>query len=133
VAVMGARGRGLVGERAEPLVYSRPMAMAAHTLKPTGLARIFGWRRVRFVLIVSLMFGVLLNIGNQAPAVIVFARGMQSVVSAGRRADKKNLYGAAAPRPGPLAEHAAGRAWLRLRVLAQPVPGTVRLTPHAES
>ena len=76
MAVMGARGRGLVGERAEPLVYSRPMAMAAHTLKPTGLARIFGWRRVRFVLIVSLMFGVLLNIGNQAPAVIVFARAI---------------------------------------------------------
>ncbi|HKQ14381.1 MAG TPA: histidine kinase [Steroidobacteraceae bacterium] len=52
------------------------MAMAAHTIKPTGLARIFGWRRVRFVLIVALLFGVLLNIGNQAPAVIIFARAI---------------------------------------------------------
>src|SRR5262245_16208966 len=76
VAVMAARGRGSVREWAELLVYSHPMAMAAHTIKPTGLARIFGWRRVRFVLIVALSFGVLLNIGNQAPALIIFARAI---------------------------------------------------------
>ena len=52
------------------------MATAAHILKPTGLARIFAWRRVRFVLIVCLLFGVLLNIGNQAPAIIVFLRAI---------------------------------------------------------
>jgi signal transduction histidine kinase len=74
MAVMGARERASGRERSKPLVYSHPMAMAAHALKPTGLARIFGWRRVRFVLIVCLLFGVLLNIGNQAPVVIVFAR-----------------------------------------------------------
>ena len=76
MAFMGARGTGPLRERAEALVYSHPMAMAAHTIKSTGLARIFGWRRVRFVLIVALLFGVLLNIGNQAPAVIIFARAI---------------------------------------------------------
>jgi Histidine kinase/Histidine kinase-, DNA gyrase B-, and HSP90-like ATPase len=76
MAVRGACGGGLVRERAKPLVYSHPMAMAAPTLQPSGLARIFGWRRVRFVLIVSLLFGVTLNIGSQAPAVIVFARAI---------------------------------------------------------
>ena len=74
MAVTGELGRASGRERAEPLVYSRSMATAAHVLKPTGLARIFGWRRVRFVLLVCLLFGTLLNIGNQAPAIIVFLR-----------------------------------------------------------
>jgi signal transduction histidine kinase len=73
---MGARDRAAGRQRAEPLVYSHPMATAAHVLKPTGLARIFAWRRVRFVLIVCVLFGVLLNIGNQAPAIIVFLRAI---------------------------------------------------------
>jgi len=71
---MAVRGRASGRQGAEPLVYSHPMATAAHVFKPTGLARIFAWRRVRFVLIVCLMFGVLLNIGNQAPALVIFAR-----------------------------------------------------------
>ena len=52
------------------------MAMAAPVFKPTGLALIFGWRRVRFVLIVSSMFGLILNIGNQAPFFVVMARAI---------------------------------------------------------
>jgi len=50
------------------------MVSAEIPVKARGLALIFGWRRVRFVLIVCLLFGVLLNIGSQAPAIIVFAR-----------------------------------------------------------
>ena len=76
MAVMGACDRAPVRQRAEPLVYSRLMAIAAIPVKARGWALILAWRRVRFVLIVSLMFGVLLNIGNQAPAVIVFARAI---------------------------------------------------------
>src|SRR5678815_2681563 len=76
MTVMGARERGSGRQRAEPLVYSHPMVTAAHVLKSTGLARIFAWRRVRFVLLVCLLFGVLLNIGNQAPAIIVFLRAI---------------------------------------------------------
>ena len=63
-------------EAAEPLDYSRFMAMAAPAFGFTGLARIFGWRRVRFVLIVCLLFGTLLNIGNKAPALIVYSRAI---------------------------------------------------------
>ena len=76
MAVMAAAGRAPGREPLEALVYSRLMATAAIPVKPRGLALILAWRRVRFVLIVSLMFGVLLNIGNQAPAVIVFARAI---------------------------------------------------------
>ena len=54
---MGGSRRASGRERAEPLVYSHAMAIAAPAVKPDGLARIFAWRRVRFVLIVSLMFG----------------------------------------------------------------------------
>jgi two-component sensor histidine kinase len=50
------------------------MATAAIPVKFRGLAQILAWRRVRFVLIVCALFGVLLNIGNQAPAIIVFLR-----------------------------------------------------------
>jgi signal transduction histidine kinase len=73
---MDARERAAVRERPNPLVYSHCMATAAHVLESTGLARIFAWRRVRFVLIVCLLFGVLLNIGNRAPAIIVFLRAI---------------------------------------------------------
>src|SRR5690349_3179659 len=76
VAVMDAWRRAAVREPAESLVYSRPMAMAAPAFKSTGLALIFGWRRVRFVLIVCLLFGTLLNIGNKAPALIVYSRAI---------------------------------------------------------
>ena len=61
MAVMGAWLLASGRQRAESLVYSPPMATAAHVLKPTGLARIFGWRRVRFVLLVCLLFGTLLT------------------------------------------------------------------------
>ena len=50
--------------------------MAFPAFKPTGLALIFGWRRVRFVLIVSTMFGLILNVGNQAPFFVVLARAI---------------------------------------------------------
>jgi len=73
---MDACARGSGREPLQALVYSRLMTTAAIPVKSRGLALILAWRRVRFVLIVSLMFGVLLNIGNQAPAVIVFARAI---------------------------------------------------------
>ena len=71
---MGPSGRGLRPRRVPALVYSHAMATAAIPVKSRGLAQILAWRRVRFVLIVCALFGVLLNIGNQAPAIIVFAR-----------------------------------------------------------
>ena len=76
VAVMGGQGRGSGRERAGTLVYSHAMAIAVPAVQLTGLARIFAWRRVRFVLLVCLLFGVLLNIGNKAPALIIFARAI---------------------------------------------------------
>ena len=71
---MGPWRRGLGPRRVRALVYSHAMATAAIPVKSRGLAHIMAWRRVRFVLIVCFLFGVLLNIGNQAPAIIVFAR-----------------------------------------------------------
>ncbi|HEV8333741.1 MAG TPA: histidine kinase [Steroidobacteraceae bacterium] len=52
------------------------MAIAAPATNTRGLARIFAWRRTRFVLIVSLSFGLILNIGNQAPFFVVMARAL---------------------------------------------------------
>jgi signal transduction histidine kinase len=52
------------------------MAIAAPATHTRGLARIFAWRRTRFVLIVSLSFGLILNIGNQAPFFVVMARAV---------------------------------------------------------
>ncbi len=68
----GVRGR----ERPQPLVYSHAMATAAIPMKARGLAQILAWRRVRFVLIVSTMFGLMLSIGSQALTVIVLARAI---------------------------------------------------------
>ncbi|HJY39410.1 MAG TPA: hypothetical protein VJ299_18175, partial [Steroidobacteraceae bacterium] len=50
VTVMGRRRRPPGRERVGTLVYSHAMAIAAPAVKPTGLARIFAWRRVRFTL-----------------------------------------------------------------------------------
>jgi hypothetical protein len=53
------------------------MAIAAPTapsVKPHGLALIFGWRRVRFVLIVATIFGLLLSTGSQTATPIVVFR-----------------------------------------------------------
>ena len=63
-------------ERVRPLVYSHAMATAAIPMKARGLAQILAWRRVRFVLIVSTMFGLMLSIGSQALTVIVLARAI---------------------------------------------------------
>jgi signal transduction histidine kinase len=52
------------------------MASAAIPVKARGLAQILAWRRVRFVLIVCSMFGVILNIGNQSPFYVVLARAL---------------------------------------------------------
>jgi signal transduction histidine kinase len=52
------------------------MAIAAPATNTRGLARIFAWRRTRFVLIVSLSFGLILNVGNQAPFFVVMARAL---------------------------------------------------------
>ena len=73
---MDAHGGAWGRERPEPLVYSRAMASAAIPMKPRGLALILAWRRVRFVLITSFLFGLLISIGNQAPTLIVLARAM---------------------------------------------------------
>ena len=74
VTVMGRRRRPPGRERVGTLVYSHAMAIAAPAVKPTGLARIFAWRRVRFTLGVALLFGLMLNIGNQAPFLVVMLR-----------------------------------------------------------
>src|SRR5918999_3062366 len=70
--VRAARRRG----RLMPLafVYSHAMAIAAPTAKPHGLALALGWRRVRFTLITSTIFGLLLSAGSVTPTPIVVAR-----------------------------------------------------------
>jgi two-component sensor histidine kinase len=50
------------------------MAIAGPAVKPTGLARIFAWRRVRFILGVAALFGLMIKLGNQAPLIVVFIR-----------------------------------------------------------
>lgn len=80
-AVMGARSRVSGSERLRALVYSRAMSTAAIPVRSRGLAQILAWRRVRFVLIVSLMFGLVLNIGNQAPFFVVLARAVMMGLS----------------------------------------------------
>jgi two-component sensor histidine kinase len=73
---MAAPNTGIGPRPAESLVYSHAMATAAIPVKSRGLAQILAWRRVRFVLIVSVMFGLILNIGNQAPFLVVLARAI---------------------------------------------------------
>jgi two-component sensor histidine kinase len=63
-------------EGLQSMVYSHAMTTAAIPVKARGLALILAWRRVRFVLIVTAMFGVVLNIGNQAPFFVVLARAV---------------------------------------------------------
>jgi two-component sensor histidine kinase len=75
-AVTAVRGTGLVAKPASALVYSRAMAIAAPAVKLQGLALIFSWRRVRFVLGVCTLFGVLLGLGSQTAMIIVIARTM---------------------------------------------------------
>jgi signal transduction histidine kinase len=74
VAVLRGPGQGSGGKRRGTLVYSHAMAIAVPAGKPTGLARIFAWRRVRFALGVSLLFGLMIKLGNQAPLIVVFIR-----------------------------------------------------------
>jgi Histidine kinase len=52
------------------------MATAASPPKPRGLALMFSWRRVRFTLGVSALFGLFLSIDNTTATVIVLARAM---------------------------------------------------------
>jgi signal transduction histidine kinase len=52
------------------------MVIAAPAVKPRGFALIFSWRRVRFVLGVCTLFGVLLGLGSQTAMIIVIARTM---------------------------------------------------------
>lgn len=73
---MDASGGFPGGERVQALVYSHVMATAAIPVRARGLAHILAWRRVRFVLIVSTMFGLMLSIGSQALTVIVLARAI---------------------------------------------------------
>jgi len=44
--------------------------------KPRGFAHILSWPRLRFTLLVSLGFGLLLKLGNESPAIIVIARAV---------------------------------------------------------
>jgi signal transduction histidine kinase len=44
--------------------------------KPRGLALIFSWRRVRFTLGVAALFGVLLNMHNESPFIVVMLRAL---------------------------------------------------------
>jgi signal transduction histidine kinase len=52
------------------------MALAAASAKPRGLAAMLGWRRVRFTLGVSAVFGFLLGVPSETPTYIVIARAM---------------------------------------------------------
>ena len=52
-----------------------PMASVA-SAAPTGFARIFAWRRLRFTLIVSAIFGVLLGISNETATIVIIVRAV---------------------------------------------------------
>jgi signal transduction histidine kinase len=67
-----ARRRGRLTPVA--FVYSHAMAIAAPTAKPHGLALALGWKRVRFTLITSTLFGLMLSAGSVTPTPIVVAR-----------------------------------------------------------
>jgi len=58
------------------MLYSAaPMASVA-SAAPTGFARIFAWRRLRFTLIVSAIFGVLLGISNETATIVIIVRAV---------------------------------------------------------
>jgi len=59
---------------ADSLVYSRPMTLAAAPLKSRSLPRVLGWRRLRVVLITSLVLSILLLPGWQASWGVLFVR-----------------------------------------------------------
>jgi signal transduction histidine kinase len=69
----GAARDGAAGAR-DALVYSRPMSAAAVTAGPRGFSRVLGWRRVRVVLIASLVLSVLLQPAWQASWAVLFLR-----------------------------------------------------------
>jgi signal transduction histidine kinase len=50
------------------------MSTLATGIKPHGIAAIFAWRRVRFTLVVSALFGLLQSAVNEAPTLIIIAR-----------------------------------------------------------
>lgn len=58
------------------------MSTAVTSLKPSGLARILGWRRVRFTLGVSGAFGIFLGLLSETSMLIVVARAMLVGLSA---------------------------------------------------
>ncbi len=78
---MDARSEVPGSERLRPMVYSHAVATAAIPVKARGLALILAWSRVRFVLIVSVMFGLVLNLGNQAPFLVVLGRAVMMGMS----------------------------------------------------
>lgn len=59
---------------AQRLDYIGAMAVAAESLKPQGLALMLAWPRVRFTLVASAIFGVLLKLTSTAPFAIVMLR-----------------------------------------------------------
>ena len=52
------------------------MLSAAVSAKPRGLAVMLGWRRVRFTLAVSALFGLMLSVPSETATVVVVARAM---------------------------------------------------------
>ena len=69
---LAARCAGSLG----PFVYSRPMTAAALPTKPRGLALMLGWRRMRFTLTVSVLFGLFLSLLSETATVIVVSRAL---------------------------------------------------------
>jgi two-component sensor histidine kinase len=58
----------------QPFVYSPFMSTAAPPSKPHGLALMLGWRRLRFTLGVSVLFGLFLTLPSETKASIVVLR-----------------------------------------------------------
>jgi signal transduction histidine kinase len=56
-------------------LYSRLMR-ADTPSKPRGLAQLLAWRRVRFTLLVSAVFGLMLGAGSKSPMLLVVGRTM---------------------------------------------------------
>ena len=52
------------------------MVLSADSLKPRGIALMLGWRRVRFTLGVSALFGLLLSLPSETSTLVVVARAM---------------------------------------------------------
>ena len=70
------RGKVVPRESTHRFVYSRPMTIAAESSRPRGLALLLNWRRLRFTLGISLLFGIFLGLLSETAMIVVISRAL---------------------------------------------------------